>query len=188
MFSQISEMTMVYKYNIYKKKYIYYFRYFVVILPLKLCLCRFAGQRLHCSILHGAKNKGSITPPGKEQRFNEIARQICFCSQPRRVMEPSIFALRSYGAFVLCPAELWSNATFAPQNHFYFRDIYNHCDLFLMKTYFAGRYLKVRLVNCTAKIKPLGKLAQNVCFRQKAIIKDKLNFNKTSFIWLLWKF
>ena len=48
---------------------------------------------------------------------HENEGQICLCSLPRRVIKPSLFAQQRYGPFVLCHAELWSNATFAPQTH-----------------------------------------------------------------------
>ena len=67
--------------------------------------------------LRGARNEGSKTPRGTEQRLQNSAGQRLEANLPRGVMEPSFCAPRSFGPLVLRPAEFWSNANLAPQTH-----------------------------------------------------------------------
>ena len=149
---QISEITVVNSYHFKKRRKKLFFRRFQGLLqPLNMCFCEFAGQRLfwlHCIALHcGAKNKGSITLQDKGQSLHNSVGQRKKAIFPHNFMQPSFFAPHSYGAFVLCPTEFQSNATFAMQNHGYillgaqitrvvfvshchFRDLYNHCVTF----------------------------------------------------------
>ena len=132
--------------------------------PLKLCRPEFAGQGLHCSITPRGKEGGVQNFAGKEQGVKNSVGQICLQSLPRGVMKPFFCAPRSFGPHVLCPTELWSNATYVPQthrditlgpkltteiikqiiifvNHCHFIDLYTNWDHFVRTTYFAGRFL-----------------------------------------------
>ena len=69
---------------------------FAVFLSLNLCLC--------------PQNHGAMqTLPRKNQGAMLTLRS--------KIMEPLFFPLQNYRAVILCPAKLWSNADFAPQNH-----------------------------------------------------------------------
>ena len=67
--------------------------------------------------LYGAHFEGSIIPRGTLQRLKNSAGQRLTASLPRGVLEPSKCTPRNYGAFEVCPAEFWSNATCAPLSH-----------------------------------------------------------------------
>ena len=144
-------MKVVYKYYLFfylDKSNVLIF--FVVFWPLKLCLREFAEQRLHCS----------ITPRDKEQRLHKSAWQrtkapwncranLTLFSAPRSY-GVFFFAPWNHGAFVLCPVELWSNATSAPKTHrdtvpgakYFFNHLRSIQPLWLLvrKKYIEGRY------------------------------------------------
>ena len=88
--------------------------FFWLFWPLKLCLWEFVGQRLHCSRIPQAKEQGVQNSVVKEKGLHTPKGQICRQSLPRGVLEPLFFAPQSFGPLILCPAEFWSYATFAP--------------------------------------------------------------------------
>ena len=57
--------------------------------------------------LREARNKGSKTPRGKEQRLHDSAGQRTKAPLLRGAKNEGKFALQFHGDFVLCPAELW---------------------------------------------------------------------------------
>ena len=134
---------------------------------MKLCLCQFSGQSLHCSKTPRGIQRGSKTPRGKEQRLRNSAGQVFLHSLPQGGMELSFFARRSFDPLFIAPNN-WSNATFAPQtqgdivsgakrttkkkqfkkytflnvifvNHCHFRYLYNQYDHFYRIKYIAER-------------------------------------------------
>ena len=108
-------------------------------------------------------------------------------------MEPLFFALRRYGAFVLCPAKLSSNATFALQTH---KDIASGAKITtIIKPHNIFSYLKKLLYifkenkkkNCgmvQGRLCIFGKLAETITKKHfitcyLGLLSFSLNFDHT---------